>query len=127
MTSNRPYLLRALYDWIIDNGMTPYILLDADYPGTRVPPDFIQDGKIVLNISPMAVKDLMISQDGLTCSARFSGKSIRLLCPVQAVTAIYARENGHGMIFPEDTKNQDMKAVAGPVPENRKPELKLIK
>jgi stringent starvation protein B len=126
MTSNRPYLLRALNEWIIDNGMAPYILVDAKFPGTSVPGEFIQDGKIVLNISSSAVKDLMINNDLLTCTARFAGKSTSLQCPIAAVTAIYASENGHGMIFPEEEETEEeTKKIS--VPVHKKPDLKLIK
>jgi len=126
MTSNRPYLLRALNDWILDNGMAPYILVDADYPGTSVPKEFIQDGKIVLNISPNAVKNLFINDDVLVCEARFAGKSISLQCPVAAVTAIYAGESGHGMVFPdEDVKKEESESRS--VPARSKPNLKVVK
>jgi stringent starvation protein B len=126
MTSNRQYLLRALNDWIVDNGMAPYILVDADHPGTNVPKEFIQDGKIVLNISPNAVKNLFINDGLLICEARFSGKSISLQCPVAAVTAIYAGENGHGMVFPdEDVKKE--KSDSSSVPVHTKPNLTVVK
>jgi stringent starvation protein B len=126
MTSNRPYLLRALNEWIIDNGMTPYILVDAKFPGTSVPKEFIQDGKIVLNISPAAVKDLIIDSERMTCNARFGGKSLGLQCPVAAISAIYARENGHGMIFPEEDTKQD-KAERSDETTHKKPDLRVIK
>ena len=105
MNSNRPYLIRALNEWIIDNDMTPHLLIDADFPGTSVPQDFIQDGKIVLNISPGAVSDLNIDNEMVSFSARFSGKSTNIYLPIGAVTAIYSRENGHGMIFPEENND----------------------
>ena len=126
MTSNRPYLLRALNEWIIDNSMTPYILVDAEYPGTSVPKECIQDGKIVLNISPSAVQDLFIDGELLSCNARFAGKSVALCCPVAAISAIYARENGHGMIFPDEHNEQD-DTEAREQPTQKKPELRLIK
>lgn len=126
MTSNRPYLLRALNEWIIDNNMTPYILVDAEYPGSSVPQECIQDGKIVLNISPTAVKNLIIDGELLNCNARFAGKSIALQCPVAAISAIYARENGHGMIFPDEQTGQD-DAEVKQEPTQKKPELRLIK
>ena len=126
MTSNRPYLLRAMNDWIIDNGFTPYILVDAEYPGTSVPQEFIQDGKIVLNISPTAVKDLCIESELLTCNARFGGKSVALQCPVAAISAIYARENGHGIIFPDEDTTQDNSETQSES-LHKKPALKLIK
>ena len=103
MTSSRPYLSRALYQWIVDNGMTPYILVDADAPDAVIPLDFVQDGKIVLNIAPMAVQALILADDTITFNARFSGKSMDLSIPVSYVTAVYAKENGQGMMFGEET------------------------
>lgn len=126
MNSNRPYLIRALNDWIIDNEMTPHLLIDAEYPGTSVPRGFIQDGKIVLNISPGAVNDLKIDNDIVSFSARFAGISTNIYLPIGAVTAIYSRENGHGMIFPEDS-NENLEQEVTSVVERKKPELKLIK
>jgi stringent starvation protein B len=126
MNSNRPYLIRALNEWIIDNDMTPHLLIDADFPGTSVPQDFIQDGKIVLNISPGAVSDLNIDNEMVSFSARFSGKSTNIYLPIGAVTAIYSRENGHGMIFPEEN-NDNLEQEVSSVVERKKPDLKLIK
>lgn len=126
MKSNRPYLIRALNEWIIDNDMTPHLLIDADFPGTTVPQDFIQDGKIVLNISPGAVNDLFIDNEMVSFSARFSGKSTNIYLPIGAVTAIYSRENGHGMIFPEEN-NDNLEQEVNSVVERKKPDLKLIK
>ena len=102
MTSNRPYLLRALYDWICDNHLTPYLLVDTSGGDLCVPEDFIEDNRIVLNISPSAVVDLDLSNDYINFKARFSGKSMAVYFPVDAVLAIYAKENGRGMIFPEE-------------------------
>ncbi len=102
MTSSRPYLARALYEWILDNGLTPYLLVDATVPGTVVPQDFVQDGKIVLNISPSAVRGLDIGNEAVTFNARFRGVPQDVYVPVSAVLAIYARENGHGMVFAEE-------------------------
>jgi stringent starvation protein B len=126
MNSNRPYLIRALNEWIIDNDMTPHLLIDADFPGTNVPQDFIQDGKIVLNISTGAVNDLNIDNEMVSFSARFSGKSTNIYLPIGAVTAIYSRENGNGMIFPEED-NDNLEQEVTSVVERKKPNLKLIK
>jgi len=104
MTSSRPYLIRALYQWIVDNGMTPYILVDADAPGAIVPVEFVQDGKIVLNIAPMAVQGLILADELITFNARFSGNSMDLSIPVTHVLAVYAKENGQGMMFGEETE-----------------------
>src|SRR5574337_415365 len=99
MTSTRPYLIRAFYDWIVDNHLTPYILVDAEMEGVQVPQEFVKDGHIVLNISPMACQGLHIQNDRILFSARFSGVALQVCVPPKAVQAIYARENGRGMIF----------------------------
>ncbi|NLC62321.1 MAG: ClpXP protease specificity-enhancing factor [Gammaproteobacteria bacterium] len=108
MTSHRPYLLRALYEWIVDNGMTPHVLVDAGQPGVRVPQHAIKDGKVVLNIAERAVMHLQMDNESVRFSARFGGVSHPVDVPVSAVVAIYARETGQGMVLPED--------VAGPPP-----------
>ena len=102
MGSNRPYLLRALNEWINDNGMTPYLLVDAGKEGVRVPPQSVQDGRVVLNIAPRAVSQLVMDNQGVSFSARFGGVSYPVMVPIAAVLAIYARETGQGMALPED-------------------------
>lgn len=99
MTSSRPYLVRALYEWIVDNSCTPYILVDATQPDTQVPRQHVQNGQIVLNISPTAVVGLQIDNGELNCSARFGGVPMQLRVPMGALLGIYARENGQGMVF----------------------------
>lgn len=102
MTSNRPYLLRAVHEWICDNGLTPYIVVDAAQPDLRVPPQAVSDGRVVLNLAPRAVSRLEIGNDAITFMARFSGVSHPVTVPIGAVQAIYARENGQGMLLAED-------------------------
>ncbi|HHO59431.1 MAG TPA: ClpXP protease specificity-enhancing factor [Thiotrichales bacterium] len=102
MTSSRPYLVRAIYQWICDNGLTPYLLVDATAEDCMVPVEHIQDGKIILNIAPMAVSGLVLGDEAVTFSARFSGRSESIYAPIEAVLAIYARENGQGMMFADD-------------------------
>lgn len=102
MTSNRPYLLRAVHAWICDNGLTPYIVVDASKPRLQVPPQAINDGKVVLNLAPRAVAHLDLGNDTITLMARFGGVSHALSIPIAAVQAIYARENGQGMMLAED-------------------------
>lgn len=102
MTSHRPYLLRALYEWIADNGMTPHLLVDATRPAVQVPLHAVKDGKIVLNIAERAVSALDMSNDTIGFSARFGGVSHTVSVPVSAVLAIYARETGQGMALPEE-------------------------
>ena len=107
MTSYRPYLLRALTEWINDNGMTPHILVDAGVPGVRVPPGAVREGKVVLNIAERAVAGLHMDNEWITFTARFGGVSQAVNVPVGAVLAVYARETGQGMVLPEE-------AVAAP-------------
>lgn len=102
MTSNRPYLLRAVHEWICDNGLTPHIVVDAGKPGVEVPPQAITDGRVVLNLAPRAVTRLEIGNEVITFTARFGGVSRAVSVPVAAVQAIYARENGQGMLLAED-------------------------
>ena len=102
MTSHRPYLLRALYEWIADNDMTPHLLVDATRPGVRVPSHVVNDGKVVLNIAARAVGHLDMDNDTVAFTARFGGVSQAVIVPVEAVLAIYARETGQGMALPEE-------------------------
>ena len=102
MTSSRPYLVRAMYQWISDNGMTPHLLVDVSVDGVQVPAEHVQNGKIILNIAPMAISGLVLGDAEITFSARFSGQSMGLYVPVAAVLAVYAKENGQGMMFSED-------------------------
>lgn len=102
MTSNRPYLIRAMYEWIADNNMTPYLLVDASMRGVRVPAQAVKDGRIVLNVAQRAVADLEIGNDWIHFLARFSGVSQMVEVPVAAVQAIYAQESGQGMMLPQD-------------------------
>jgi len=97
--SKRPYLIRALNDWIIDSDLTPYLMVDATGDGVEVPAEFVNDGRIVLNISPGAVRDLLLADDAVSFSARFSGRPFSIQVPVDHILAIYARENGEGMMF----------------------------
>ena len=102
MTPNRPYLLRALYEWISDNGLTPYLLVDAGIEGVRVPPGAAKDGKVILNIAARAVGQFEISNERVHFLARFGGVSQAVDIPMNGVLAIYAQENGQGMMFPAE-------------------------
>jgi len=102
MTSNRPYLLRALYEWISDNGLTPHVLVNAEVEGVDVPAHSIQKGKVVLNIAAAATEQLLLDNDMIYFRARFSGKPYPISVPMHAVIAIYAQENGQGMMFAQD-------------------------
>lgn len=102
MTSHRPYLLRALYEWIADNGMTPHLLVDATRPGVRVPQHTVKEGRVVLNVAERAVARLQMDNEAVAFTARFGGVSHPVLVPVGAVLAIYARETGQGMALPDE-------------------------
>jgi stringent starvation protein B len=102
MTSNKPYLIRALNEWIIDNQMTPFLLVDANIDGVEVPAQHIRDGKIILNIAPGAVQEIALEDEWIYFSARFSGQAFMINVPINAVLAIYAKENGQGMMFAGD-------------------------
>ena len=106
MTSHRPYLLRALYEWISDNDMTPHLLVDAGQPGVQVPAHTIKDGRVVLNIAARAVSTLELGNDAVRFTARFGGVSHPVHVPVSAVLAIYARETGQGMAMPEESATE---------------------
>ncbi|MCE8019722.1 ClpXP protease specificity-enhancing factor [Halomonas sp. MCCC 1A11036] len=99
MLSSRPYLARGLYEWLLDNDHTPYIVVDAEQPGVSVPRQFVQNGQIVLNVGPAAVRDLRIENDAVSFHARFGGQPMQVVVPMPALVAIYARENGVGMVF----------------------------
>jgi len=102
MGSNRPYLLRALNEWINDNSMTPYLLVDAAHDDVQVPAASVKEGRVVLNIAPRAVAKLLIDNQGVSFNARFGGVSQSVYVPVGAVLAIYAQETGQGMMLPDD-------------------------
>lgn len=135
MKSSRPYLLRALYEWIVDNDCTPHLLVDAEYPQVRVPAGYAQDGQIVLNASPGAVRHLHMDNEGISFESRFGGVAHSLYLPIGAVLAIYARENGQGMVFeleaPEALgeaaeEDDDLPPPETPRPGGR-PSLKVVK
>jgi len=125
MISDRPYLIRALNEWILDNDLTPHILVDANADDVKVPSQFITDGKVVLNISPGAVRALQINNDLIIFSARFSRRTYHISVPVGTVLAIYAKENGKGMIFPIEAAAEEK--VEDPPDPNKKTHLKIVK
>jgi len=106
-TSSRPYLFRGLYEWLLDNQLTPHVIIAADLPGVEVPFEQVQDGQLVLNISDTATRGLEISNDALSFSARFGGVPRQIYVPMAAVVAIYARENGAGMVFGQEPSVAD--------------------
>jgi stringent starvation protein B len=128
MTSNRPYLLRALHGWISDNGLTPYLLVDAAVEGVRVPPGAAKDGRVVLNTAARAVTHFEIANEYVRFQARFSGVSQAVHVPIAAVLAIYAQENGQGMMFQaEDASSEPPPAAPSPEETPKRPHLRIIK
>ena len=105
-SSNRPYLFRALYEWILDNDATPYLLVDATKNDVQVPRQHVKDGQIVLNASPGAIQGWFVDNTAISFSARFSGKSQTIYIPMNSLLAIYAQENGLGMAFPEESDEE---------------------
>ncbi len=131
MTSSRPYLIRAFYEWIVENDLTPCILVDAGAQGVAVPEAYVHDGRIMLNVGPTAVEGLTLGNDWISFSARFSAKAFDIACPPAAVLAIYARENGRGMAFgaedaPEPTDPTDPEPPDEPTPR-KGPFLRVVK
>ena len=133
MTSSRPYLIRALYEWIVDNNFTPYMLVETSSDSVEVPRAFVENGRIILNISPEATHSLVLGNDAVTFNARFSGAAMDVNVPVSSVIAIYARENGQGMMFgdqddtpPEPTPGRSTDKTATPS-EVKRPNLTIVK
>ena len=129
MNSSRPYLIRALHEWIVDNQCTPHLLVNATYPGTQVPEAFVSDGQIVLNVSPRAVRYHELGNDAVRFEGSFSGMAQRLIVPMGAIMGIYARENGEGMVFESDVEEFDEPTPPTdepPRPSGR-PSLKVVK
>lgn len=145
MRSNRPYLLRAFFDWIVDNDCTPYVVVDAHHPGVEVPQSYVTDGQIVLNVAPRAVSNFILDLEILAFSTRFGGMPIDIQVPVTAVVGIYSQENGQGMVFehepsddlpptplrgPKAVKKLSTQPPAAPsdkAPKKAKPSLRVIK
>ncbi len=140
MTSTKPYLIRAIHEWAIDNDLTPQILVSDSVEGVKVPQNHVKDGHIVFNIHINAVKDLNLTNEWVFFSARFAGKAMDIEVPIDAVLAIYARENGQGIFFQDDgetpppaEKNKTQKVdknsddISPTPPKDPKSHLKLVK
>lgn len=135
LTPTRPYLARAIYEWICDNNLTPHLLVDATQPNSLLPEQYIQDGQIVLNIAPHAVHQFNMINETITFSARFGGVSRDIYVPFNAVIGIYARENGQGLFF-DPNEYTDIQTSENPLepsvtPEDtkqakKKPSLRLL-
>ena len=139
MKRRRPYLLRALYEWIVDSGEVPNVLVDAEIDGVVVPSEHVRDGQIVLNISPQAVRNLSLGNDYVMCEGRFSGRSVELILPIKSVRAIYCRDSGQGLAFDDEDLlegegegelgadvTQASQPTSGPKPPGDKPKLRLV-
>lgn len=124
MKSSRPYLVRALYEWILDNSCTPYLLVDATVAGVEVPQQYVKNGQIVLNVAPGAVAGIDMSNDDIRFRGRFSGVAIDVFVPIGAVLGIYARENGQGMVFEPE---QAPPPSSDDEPRSGKPSLRVVK
>ena len=125
MTSLKPYLIRSIYEWIVDNDFTPHLLVDAENSSAILPQQFIEDGKIILNIRPQAIQGLILGNTDIQFSARFSGKPMNIVAPIAAIMAIYAKENGKGMIFDQEDEEPE-----NTPPENKpptRPALRVVK
>ena len=134
MTPNQPYLLRACYELIVDNKFTPYIVVDAHYAGTQVPQEFVQDGQIVLNMSPASTGNLQLGLHDIMFDARFGGVPRNIVVPCPAVLAIYAKENGAGTVFTVeenidsgDTEEKSVTDENEKKPKKGKPTLTVVK
>ena len=128
MLSSRPYLARALYEWLLDNDHTPYIVVDAEGAGVQVPAQFVQNGQIVLNIAPGAVRELNMANDAVTFNARFGGHPMQVIVPSESLIAIYARENGVGMVFGHEPvmPGHDAPATQPPASDEQRPSLESV-
>ncbi|MCK5894088.1 MAG: ClpXP protease specificity-enhancing factor [Endozoicomonadaceae bacterium] len=146
MSSSRPYIIRALYEWIVDNDCTPYLLVDTTIPGVDVPDQFSGEDQVVLNLAPMAIRDMDVSNEAVMFLARFGGRTFQICVPINAIMSIYTKENGQGMVFEVESQPKGVHLVetsafdgcveldsADPDPEtpNRppkgRPNLKVIK
>jgi len=141
MKPSRPYIARAIYDWLLDCDLTPHIVVDATLPGVQVPGQFVENGQIVLNVAPGAVRSFIMDDQVLEFNARFSGQPMQVYVPFSAVVAIYARENGQGMVFGQEPGAELYLEPAAEIPDQadskkpmsptsktkKKPSLKVIK
>lgn len=136
MSSHRPYLLRALVEWINDNGMTPHIMVDAGVPGVQVPASAVKEERVVLNVAERAVMRLHIDNETVSFTARFAGVSFPVSVPISAVLAVYARETGQGMALPDDIPGADLSSddddtpppsAPEPPPAGKRPFLRVVK
>jgi len=127
--STRPYLIRAIYEWCVDSGLTPYLAVRVD-EHTVVPPAHVKDGQIVLNLSAGAVANLEMGNELITCAGRFGGASFDLLIPIESVIGIFSKENGQGLMFQGSDPHQPPPVAGGDEsskPAPNKPRLRVVK
>lgn len=134
MTPSKPYLMRALYEWIVDNQCTPYMLVDVRASGVMVPEGYSDEGRMVLNLSPTAIRNFVMNNEAVSFEARFGGMPHQLFVPVHAVLAVYAQENGQGMFFEPEQQAEEpgqQEPMTDPEPEPPKPDgrpsLRIVK
>ena len=138
MFSNRPYLVRAFYEWIVDNNCTPYVIVDAHHNDVEVPQNFVTNGQIIINIAPRAVSGFEMNNDRIKLSTRFGGVPIDIFCPMGAILGIYAQENGQGMMFESEPSDEPPPPrgprIVEPAGDNKpreaektKPSLRVVK
>lgn len=134
MTPTRPYFVRAIYEWILDNNLTPYLMVNAAYANTQVPVEYVRDGRIILNLTPSAIRNLHLGNERVEFSARFGGQPRNISVPVGAVLGVYAKENGKGMFFdegeippPAPDDGADAADKPGRTRPEGKPSLKVVK
>lgn len=128
MTSLKPYLIRSIYEWITDNSLTPYLLVNAELPDALVPLEFVEDGRIVLNIRAEAVQGLSLANEAIEFNARFGGVARHIFVPIRAILAIYAKENGKGMVFdPEEESGDGTPPETPDTKPPSRPQLKVVK
>jgi len=125
-TSRRPYLVRAMHEWMTDNGQTPHLVVDAGVPGTEVPKAFVRDGRITLNVGWQATQGLKLGNEWIEFAARFGGVPQQVRVPVAAVLGIYARETGQGMLF-QDESESPPPATPSPDDIGGRPKLRVVK
>ncbi|NNF15374.1 MAG: ClpXP protease specificity-enhancing factor [Gammaproteobacteria bacterium] len=126
LTSRVPYLFRGMYEWIVDNEQTPYVVANADFEGVSIPDGYAVDNRIIFNISHLAVEDLDMSNTAITFAARFSGVAEQIYLPMRAILGIYAKESGEGMIFASEQIEAE-KEDKEPPPGGGKPNLHIVK
>jgi len=133
MNPLKPYLIRAVYDWCVDSDLTPYLLVNAEAGDVVIPRQSVQDGRIVLNLRPQAVHNLALGNHSIEFNARFGGSPMHVKIPIKAVLAVYARENGQGMVFDANEESEPSPTDPGTTdptenkPVKSRPVLKVVK